>query len=625
MRFAPFRSPAAPWTAAALVAVAVFAFFARGHLSRASQSPPIAMRYSELLSAMSARQVDSIVIQPGAAVRGWLVTPNATGTREVRVEYGPADGSALVMAATEAQVAVAFAAPPSDRSQTITLAVTLLLAAGVGFVLYAQYMRQSPGSGGDFEIGSGKFAGTRTTFADVAGNAAALADLREVVDFLRDSKRFAGMGAKVPKGILLEGPPGTGKTLMARALAGEAGTNFFAMSGPDFSGMFVGLGTMRVKALFRKARKAGGGVIFIDEIDSLGGRRGRTGGHPEDDRTLNQFLVELDGFSATAGIVVVAATNRAADLDPALLRKGRFDRSVTVALPSVAERAEILSLHATKRQMPLAADVEMGRMARLMPGASGADLEGLLNEAALLAVKTGASSVAWSHMEEARDRVLLGRAREGFVVSRVEQRLIALHEAGHALAGLVFCPTDPLHKVTIQPRGAAMGVAFFQPDAELHLHARHYLEGQIRKVLGGRAAEELVYGSASVTSGASSDLQQSTRIAKQMVYKLGMGQSTGLMTFDPDSGPISGTMHAHMDTDVQTILASGYDDVLQLFREQRPALEALTDALLEHETLTGDAALAVLRGADMRTHGSAVTDVGHVIESAARVSGLSSG
>ncbi len=602
MRLAPFRSPAARWTAATLV-TAVLATAVGLSSSRTPQSPPpIAMRYSELLSAMSAHQVDSIVIQPGAALRGWLVAPHASGTREIRVQYGTDEGSALVNAATDAQVAVAFAAPPPDRSQFVSVAILLLVAVGGGLALYTQYVRQSPTSGGDFDVGSGKFSGPRTTFADVAGNAAALADLREVVDFLRDAPRFVGMGARVPKGILLEGPPGTGKTLMARALAGEAGTNFFAMSGPDFSGMFIGVGTMRVKALFRKARKAGGGVIFIDEIDSLGGRRGRTGGHPEDDRTLNQFLVELDGFSASSGIVVVAATNRAADLDPALLRKGRFDRSVTVALPSVGERAEILSLHASKRRMPLAVDVEMGRMARLMPGASGADLEGLLNEAALLAVKTGASSVAWSHMEEARDRVLLGRAREGFVVARVEQRLVAVHEAGHALAGLLFCPTDPLHKVTIQPRGAAMGVAFFQPDAELHLHARHYLEGQIRKLLGGRAAEELVYGRAAVTSGASSDLQQATRIAKQMVYKLGMGESTGLITYDPDSGPVSATTHANMDADVRELLASGYNEVLQMFREHRGALEALADALLEHETLTGHEALVVLREAGMTPH-----------------------
>lgn len=595
-----FRSPHARWAGAALIVCAVVIVIAR--LQRSGEAyapPPTALRYSELLSAMSAHTVDSIEIQPGGAIRGWLVAPNPQGTREIRVEVGEGERSALVQTAMAARVGVAFAPPPPDRSQRIGFIVALLVTAVVGGVLYLQYVRPAPGMGGDFDVGSGRSSGIRTTFADVAGNSAALADLREVVDFLRDSKRFVGMGAKVPKGVLLEGPPGTGKTLMARALAGEAGTNFFAMSGPDFSGMFVGVGTMRVKALFRKARKAGGGVIFIDEIDSLGGRRGRTGGHQEDDRTLNQFLVELDGFSSTAGIVVVAATNRAADLDPALLRKGRFDRSVSIGLPSVGERAEILALHASKRRMPLSGDVEMARLARLMPGASGADLEGLLNEAALLAVKTGASSVAWSHMEEARDRVLLGRAREGFVVTRVEQRLVALHEAGHALAGLVFCPSDPLHKVTIQPRGAAMGVAFFQPDAELHLHSRRYLEGQIRKTLGGRAAEELVYGTDEVTSGASSDLQQATRIAKQMVYKLGMGRSTGLVTFDPDSGPVSGAMHADMDADVRTILESGYDDVLQCFREHRIALEALADALLEQETLSGDAALEVLQAAGM--------------------------
>lgn len=609
MRFALFRSPVARWTIAALTVV-VLAVAVRLQPWRTPPSPPIAMRYSDLLSALAAQRVDSIVMQPGTALRGWLSARDAaSGTREIRVAYGADEASALVSAAITAGVAVAFAAPPPDRTPLISLVVTLLATVGIGVVLYAQYVRQAL-IGGDFELGTGHDgSGTRTTFADVAGNSAALADLREVVEFLRDSKRFVGMGARVPKGILLEGPPGTGKTLMARALAGEAGTNFFAMSGPDFSGMFVGLGTMRVKALFRKARKAGGGVIFIDEIDSLGGRRGRAGGQPEDDRTLNQFLVELDGFSATSAIVVVAATNRAADLDPALLRKGRFDRSVTVALPSVGERTDILSLHASKRRMPIAADVEMGRLARLMPGASGADLEGLLNEAALLAVKTGAASVAWSHMEEARDRVLLGRAREGLVVALVEQRLIALHEAGHALAGLTFCPSDPLHKVTIQPRGVAMGVAFFQPDAELHLHARHYLEGQIRKALGGRAAEELIYGRAAVTSGASSDLQHATRIAKQMVYKLGMGPATGLMTFDPDTGPVSGAMHANMDTDVRGILEAGYEDVLQLFREHRRALEALADALLEHETLSGDDAVVVLRAAGWVPHDACALSV----------------
>ena len=594
------RSRVTRWTLAALTIGTVVAMSAT-LLSKwpVPPDPPVSMRYSELLTALHANRVDSILIQPGEALQGWLRTPAAIGGREFRVEYGAGQGEALVAAAAAANVGVAFAPLPPDRSDAISLIVTLIIAAGLGVVLYAQIGRQTSGMNGAIEVATGQDAATRTTFADVAGNAAAIADLREVVEFLRAPKRFAGMGAKIPKGILLEGPPGTGKTLMARALAGEAGTNFFAMSGPDFSGMFVGIGTMRVKALFRKARKAGGGVIFIDEIDSLGARRGRVGGHPEDDRTLNQLLVELDGFSATSGIIVVGATNRAGDLDAALLRKGRFDRSVSLGLPSVGERAAILSLHAAKRQMPLAGDVEMNRLARLMPGASGADLEGLLNEAALLAVRTGAIAVAWTHMEEARDRVLLGRAREGLVVTHVERRLVALHEAGHALAGLVFSPSDPLHKVTIQPRGAAMGVAFFQPDYEIHLHSRLYLEGQIRKGFGGRAAEELIYGSSAVTSGASGDLQQTTRIAKQMVYKLGMGRSTGLMTFDPDSGPMSSEMHARMDGDVRAILEDAYEEVLQLFRDHRPALEALADALLDRETLTGTEALGVLTAAGL--------------------------
>jgi cell division protease FtsH len=514
-----------------------------------------------------------------------------------RVEYGNGQVDALVKSATAANIGVAFAPRSPDRTGLSTAIGIVIAAVAIGLFLFVAIGRQGGGAAGSTQISTSSGRGKRTTFADVAGNAAAITDLHEVVSFLREPKRFAGMGARVPKGILLEGPPGTGKTLMARALAGEAGTNFFAMSGPDFSAMFLGVGAMRVKSLFRRARKAGGGVIFIDEIDSLGGKRGRQNGHQEDDRTLNQFLVELDGFDPTAGVVVVAATNRAADLDPALLRKGRFDRAVTISLPSVDERAAILRLHAAKRNMPLSTDVDLERLARLMPGTSGADLEGLLNEAAIIAVRAATTSVTWAHMEEARDRVLLGRAREGFTVTNVERRLVALHEAGHAIAGLVYAPSDPLHKVTIQPRGAAMGVAFFQPDHETHLHSRAYLEGQIRKGLGGRAAEEIIYGEAMITSGAASDLQHVTRIAKQMVYRLGMGERTGLVTWDPDSGPVSGEMHARMDADVRSILELAYGEVRELLRNRREELEALGDALLERETLTGIEAVDVMAAA----------------------------
>jgi cell division protease FtsH len=443
--------------------------------------------------------------------------------------------------------------------------------------------------------------GTSTlTFKDVAGNTAALYDLKEIVEFLRHPDKFATMGARTPKGLLLEGPPGTGKTLMARALAGEAGVAFFAASGSDFTGTFVGQGVSRVKGLFKKARKAGRAVIFIDEIDTLGGRRGRQQGHNEDDRTLNQFLVELDGFDQTSGVVVVGATNRSGDLDPALLRKGRFDRSVNVGLPTVSERQEILALHVRERKVPLAADVDLTRLARLMMGSSGAELAGLINEAAILAVRGKSPVVTWAHVEEARDRVLLGRAREGLAVSDVERRLVALHEAGHALCGVAFCPADPLHKVTIQPRGGAMGVAFFQPDHETHISSRQYMEGQILKGLGGRAAEEIAYGTARITSGAASDLQHTTRLAKHMVYRLGMGETTGLIVYDPDSGPVSPETHTRMDSDVRQILEVSYATVLAFLKQHQASLEALADALLVHETLTGEEAIAIMEEAGFR-------------------------
>ena len=444
-------------------------------------------------------------------------------------------------------------------------------------------------------------AGTTITFNDVAGNTGAIADLREIVGFLKEPQKFAAMGARIPKGLLLEGPPGTGKTLMARALAGEAGVPCFVASGSDFTGTYVGQGVQRIKGLFRKARKAGGAVIFIDEIDTLGGRRGREQGHNEDDRTLNQFLVELDGFETSVGVVVVGATNRVEGMDPALLRKGRFDRSVTLGLPTVSEREEILALHVRDRGVPLDAGVDLTRLARLMTGTTGAELAGLINEAAILAVKTASASVSWSHIEEARDRVLLGRAREGLAVSDTERRLVALHEAGHALAGVVFCPTDPLHKVTIQPRGRAMGVAFFQPDHENHIASREYLEGQILKGLGGRAAEAVTFGADKITSGAASDLQHTTRVAKQMVYRLGMGTTTGLITYDPESGPVSSDTHGRMDEDVRFILEAAYVRVLDCVRQHRAALEALANALVERETLSGIEAIEILRSAGLDT------------------------
>lgn len=585
------RRPHLLWLAAVAVVLAVGVVGTRVIAEWPREQEPHTIGYTELLLAMQSGTVDSIRVRPGAEIRGWATDANAVGAAHpFRVVYSTADVSSLLAAATAAHVAVSFDAEPEDYHAFIGTLISVAFLVLVGLLVRRQFT-------GGVDTQAGERGTSNLTFNDVAGNAAALTDLREIVSFLKEPERFAAMGARIPKGVLLEGPPGTGKTLMARALAGEAGVPCFTASGSDFTGIFVGQGVVRIKGLFKKARKAGGAVIFIDELDSLGGRRGRQQGHGEDDRTLNQFLVELDGFDPTHGIVVVGATNRANELDPALLRKGRFDRSVTVSLPTVAEREAILALHVRERRVPLDAAVDLGRLARLMPGASGAELAGLVNEAAITAVRAGHDVVTWPHVEEARDRVLLGRAREGFVVSDEERRLVAMHEAGHALIGVLCCPRDPLHKVTIQPRGGAMGVAFFQPDHEAHLSSRDYLEAQILKALAGRAAEELCFGAAKITSGAASDLQHATRVAKQMVYRLGMGPGTGLMIYDPDSGPVSGEMHAKMDQDVRCLLDELYGRVRELLISNRAALEALAHGLLAHETLSGAEAIRILDAA----------------------------
>jgi cell division protease FtsH len=347
-----------------------------------------------------------------------------------------------------------------------------------------------------------------------------------------------------------------------------------------------------VRRLFVRARKKGG-VIFIDELDSIGGVRGRNRSHNEDDRTLNQLLVEMDGFSPTHGVIVVGATNRPEDIDPALKRPGRFDRIVNVGLPTVDGREAILRLHAGARSVPLAEDVDFARLARLTPGASGADLANLLNEAAILAVRDKVSLVCWQHFEAARDRMLLGKERIGFRAQDREWHTVAWHEAGHALAGVLACPDDPLHKVTIQPRGRAMGVAHFAPDDDRHLYSRRYLEGQIVKGLGGRVAEELVFGREQITGGAESDLVHVNRIARRMVYRLGMAGNGSLLIHDDEAGPLSAETQAEMDAQVSALLERLYARTWELLAGHREALDALAKALLERETLDGQEVTAL--------------------------------
>ncbi|HEU5169297.1 MAG TPA: AAA family ATPase, partial [Gemmatimonadales bacterium] len=573
----------APWIAVlALAALLVGAVAVR---QRRTAPDPVALSYSTLLHELAAGRIESLEIEPGREVRGrWR---SAGQDSLFRVVYTSATFDEVLRRAERVGVGVAFVERgPQNRFQIINLLVVLAGFGVLGWLVSRGLSGQAPaGSLGDEAVSS-------TTFANVAGNEGTVAELREIVEFLRSPGKFDKVGARVPKGVLMYGPPGTGKTLMARAVAGEARVPFFAISGSEVTGFLIGLGVARVKGLFKKARKRGG-VIFIDEIDALGSKRGVNRNHNEDDRTLNQLRVEMDGFSQREGVLVIGATNRAEDLDPALLRPGRFDRSVSVGLPSVDEREAILRLHVAERAVPVAGDVDLGRLARLMPQTSGADLANLVNEAAIVAARQGADTVAWGHIESARDRLLLGKERTGFRASDGEWQIVAVHEAGHALAGVVCCPEDGLHKVTIQPRGQAMGVAFFSPAADQHLHSRRYLESQILKGLAGRAAEELVFGPELITSGARSDLQQTTRIAREMVYHLGMGRTTGLIAHDPHGTPLSGEAHASMDRDVKEIVETLNARVKALVEMHRSALEALARALLEQETLSGEEAIAI--------------------------------
>ncbi|MEX2282171.1 MAG: AAA family ATPase [Gemmatimonadota bacterium] len=550
--------------------------------------PAATVTYSQLLSMLAAGHVAGITIEPGTAVHGRWTTSSAAGNH-FTTAYPIDQVDALVARAESAGATVELRDPDAASSAGwMVISLQILLVSGLAIALFYGLRAQ-----GIFGSSVGQRAGNSgTSFDDVAGTQGAADELHELVEFLKHPAVFARMGATVPKGVLLIGPPGTGKTLLARAVAGEAGVPFFFLSGSEVTGFIVGMGAHRIRSLFKRARKKGG-VIFIDEIDALGGTRGQNRSHNEDDRTLNQLLVEMDGFSPTHGVVVIAATNRADDLDNALRRPGRFDRTVTVGLPTVDGRNAILRLHAERKRIPLDADVDLQRMARLTPGYSGAELAGLLNEAAIAAVREKSTVVAWRHFEIARDRMLLGKERVGFRARDTEWNTVAYHEAGHALAGVIGCPDDGLHKVTIQPRGQAMGVAFFSPDDDRHLHSRRYLEGQIIKGLGGRVAEEIVFGHDHITGGAESDLVHVNRVARRMIYRLGMGGANGLLVHD-ESAPLSGDAQSRMDAEVQALLERLYVRTRDILAAHREALDALAAALLDRETIDGEEAMKIL-------------------------------
>lgn len=435
-----------------------------------------------------------------------------------------------------------------------------------------------------------------TTFADVAGYEGVKQEIKEVVDFLRMPERFKEIGARVPKGILLVGPPGTGKTLFARAVAGEAGVGFLSVTGSDFMEMFVGVGASRVRDLFQQATKMGRAIIFIDEIDSIGRKRGAGlgGGHDEREQTLNQLLSEMDGFEATEGIVVLAATNRPDILDQALLRPGRFDRQIIIPLPEVDERLAILKVHSVDKRM--GSDIDLETMAKATPGMSGADLANLVNEAALFAVRRGSTHIERIDFENARDRVVLGARRESLVLNAEEKRATAYHEGGHAVLATVLPHSDPLHKVTILPRGMALGVTWTLPE-ERHTYSREFFEDIICKAMGGRVAEMIVFGS--LTSGAANDLEQATGIARRMVREWGMSDSIGPMAwtgqqqvFLGEDLMTSGREYSDetarkIDEEIGKILHEQQERARVLLMKHRIGLDLVANALLEQETIDG--------------------------------------
>ena len=448
----------------------------------------------------------------------------------------------------------------------------------------------------------------RVTFEDVAGVDEAKEDLQEIVEFLRDPQKFQRLGGRIPRGVLLVGPPGTGKTLLARAIAGEAGVPFFTISGSDFVEMFVGVGASRVRDMFEQAKKNAPCIIFVDEIDAVGRDRGAGlgGGNDEREQTLNQLLVEMDGFEANEGIILIAATNRPDVLDPALVRPGRFDRQIQVSNPDFVGREKILKVHV--RKVPLAPDVDLKVVARGTPGFSGADLMNLVNEAALLAARRSKRIVTKEEFEDARDKILMGAERRTLVMTEEEKRLTAYHEGGHALVSLNMPGSVPIHKATIVPRGASLGMVQGLPERDQISQSYQELVAMLAMAMGGRVAEEMVFGHDKVTSGAASDIQQCTRVARAMVTQLGFSDKLGTVAYaDPQQEQflgysigrqqtISEATQQMIDAEVRRLVQEGYDKAKQILTEKRSELDILAEGLLEFETLSGDELVGLLKG-----------------------------
>ncbi len=605
------------WRNAGLYVLLVIVMIAVGSAFLDRPDPanaPRTLRYSDFVEAVQANEISRVLISPD---RGTAQVVENNGQRAV-VNLAPDKDLLKILTDHNVDIAVQPSREPAAWQQAVgSLFFPLLLLGGLFFLL-----RRAQGGGGNPAMSFGKSKArvqmepqTQVTFGDVAGIEGAKLELTEVVDFLKNPDRFTAVGAKIPKGVLLVGPPGTGKTLLAKAVAGEAGVPFFSISGSEFVEMFVGVGASRVRDLFENAKKNAPCIVFIDEIDAVGRQRGAGlgGGNDEREQTLNQLLTEMDGFEGNTGIIIVAATNRPDVLDAALMRPGRFDRQVVVDRPDYSGRLQILEVHA--RGKTLAKDVDLDKVARRTPGFTGADLSNLLNEAAILAARRQLTEISMDEVNDAIERVMAGPEKKDRVMSEKRKRLVAYHEAGHALVGALMPDYDPVQKISIIPRGNAGGLTFFTPSEERMesgLYSRAYLQNQMAVALGGRVAEEIVYGEDEVTTGASNDLQQVARVARQMVTRFGMSEKLGPVALGRSQGGMflgrdiaaerdfSEETAATIDEEVSQLVEEAYRRATAVLTENRSVLDELAEMLVERETVDAEELQELLVRSDVK-------------------------
>ena len=578
------------WLVIAVVLMSVFQSFSPSESSRSQTD------YTTFLREAEQGNIREVRINNSGEIRG---TKRSGETFQTFVPYFD---DKLVSDLVKNDVRV-YGEPPEEQSLLTSIFISwfpMLLLIGV----WIFFMRQMQGGGGRGAMSFGKSNARllgedqiKTTFADVAGCDEAKEDVSELVDFLRDPSKFQKLGGKIPKGVLMVGPPGTGKTLLAKAIAGEAKVPFFTISGSDFVEMFVGVGASRVRDMFEQAKKAAPCIIFIDEIDAVGRQRGAGlgGGHDEREQTLNQMLVEMDGFEGHEGIIVIAATNRPDVLDPALLRPGRFDRQVVVGLPDIRGREQILKVHI--RKVPVADNVEPSVIARGTPGFSGADLANLVNEAALFAARGNKRLVSMEEFEKAKDKIMMGSERKSMVMSEPEKEMTAYHEAGHAIVGRLVPEHDPVYKVSIIPRGRALGVTMYLPEQDRVSHSKQHLESMISSLFGGRIAEAIIYGDDKVTTGASNDIERATEIARKMVTQWGLSSKMGPMLYAEDEGEVflgksmskatnmSDDTARAIDAEIKSLIDRNYERAQKILEDNIDILHSMKDALMKYETI----------------------------------------